>query len=230
MNDDPTLAALTHRLTGARDSLSDEHMTIPATEIIARDTKRRGRQWLAAAGASCAAAGLAVALTLTPGSSARPAPVHTQLAAWTVRTNPDGTVTFTLRSTSHPAQLQHALAEAGVRAVVRSGEICLAGGRGQPLLGTGGFLKSNSISVVGDGAPFAADLGSYFAVQGGSGPDPDLGWSWIVIPSKMPRDGQFVISAIPGPVPAEYIKAVWEFAKTSAPVSCAKLWKPGQHP
>ena len=229
MNDDPALTAVSRRLTEARDGLGGEHMTITAGEIIARDRKRRARQWLAAAGSSCAAAGLAVALTLTPGSSARPA--HVQLAAWTVRTNPGGTVTFTLRNTSHPAQLQHALAKAGVRAVVRSGEICLAGGRGQRLLDTSGFLKSDSISVARPAPePPGAGPESYFALLGGSGPDPDLGWSWTVIPGKMPRGGQFVISAIAGPVPAEYIKAVWEFVKTSAPISCAKLLKPGQEP
>jgi hypothetical protein len=131
-----------------------------------------------------------------------------------VRTNPDGTVTFTLNNTSHPAQLQRALARAGVPAVVRWGEICEAGGTGQPLMGMTGFMKSNS--------PFAADLGSFFAVNGGPGPDPNLGWSWTVIPSKIPHGGHFVISAMPGPVPADDFQAVWEFAKTSAPITCAR--------
>ena len=144
MNDDPALAAVSHRLTQARDLLADEHMTIPASEIIARDKRRRARHWLAAGGAACAAIGLAVALTIAPGRSARPGPGHAQLAAWTVHTNPDGTVTFTLQNTSHAAQLQRALAKAGVPAVVRSGEICLAGGRGQPLLGAGRGLSSRA--------------------------------------------------------------------------------------
>ncbi len=223
MNDDPALAATWRRLTEARDVLGDEHMATPASEIFANGRKRRARRWLTATGAACVTVGVAAAVTFAPGNTARPRPQpgHTQLAAWSVHTNPDGTVSFTLRNTSHPAGLQRALAKAGVRAVVRWGEICLAGGRGQPLLGDEtGFMETNS--PTGDA--------SYFAVQGGSGPDPDLGWSWTVIPSKMPRDGQFVISAIPGPVSTEYIQAAWEFAKTNAPIACAKSLKPGQRP
>jgi hypothetical protein len=66
--------------------------------------------------------------------------VHVHLAAWSVDTNPNGTVTFKLRNTSHPAQLQHALAEAGIPAIVRWGEVCLAKGR-HVLLPTAGFVK-----------------------------------------------------------------------------------------
>jgi hypothetical protein len=223
MNDDHGLDAFSHRLTEARDSLGHEHMTIPVGEIFAREKRRRMRRWLAATGAACVAIGVAAAVTLAQGGPARPAqgPGGTRLSAWTVQTTADGTVTFKLRNTSHPAQLQRALARAGVRAVVRWGEICLAGGRGQPLLGDEtGFMETNS--PTGDA--------SYFAVQGGSGPDPDLGWSWTVIPSKMPRDGQFVISALPGAVSTEYIQAAWEFAKTSAPIACKKFLEPGQKP
>jgi hypothetical protein len=100
----------------------------------------------------------------------------------------------------------------------------MAGGRGQALMNTDGFMKADSPRVPAGGR-------SYFAVQGGtSGPDPDLGWSWTVIPSKIPHGGQFVISAVPGSIPAADLQAVWEFAKTSAPISCAKLVKPGQRP
>lgn len=214
MNDDTELA-LARRLTEVRDSLADVHMTTPAAEIIARDSRRRTRRRLAATGVACAAAGLAVALALNPGSSARHAPPRAQLAAWTVRSNPDGTVTFTLRNTSHPAQLEHALAEAGVPAVVRWGEICEAGGKGQPLMNTEGFVKA------GPAPGLAAGASSWFALQGGTSANPDLDWSWTVIPSKIPHGGQFVISAIPGSVPASDIQAVWEFAHSSAPLTCA---------
>jgi hypothetical protein len=213
MTDDPALAAVNHRLTQARDLLAGEHMTIPASEIMARDQRRRARHWKAAAGAACAATGLAVALVLAPGSPARPAPGHVQLAAWTVRANPDGTVTFNLNNTSRPAQLQRALARAGVPAVVRWGEICEAGGPGQPLLDTTGFVTASSA--------FATGVASFFASMGGPGRNPNLGWTWTLIPSKIPHDGHFVISAIPGPVPADNFQAVWEFAKTSAPITCA---------
>jgi len=226
MNDDPALAATWRRLTEARDVLGDEHMTIPAGEIFARGTKRHARRWLAATGAACVAIGVAAAVTLAPGSSARPRPEqgHAQLAAWSVHANPDGTVSFMLQNTSHPAELQRALARAGVRAVVRWGEICLAVWPPQPLLGgEGAFMTTN----------LPGGASSYFALQGGGsgqGAKLLLDWSWTIIPSKMPSDGQFVISAIPGPVSDEYIQAAWEFAKTSAPITCAKFLKPGQKP
>ena len=221
MNNDAELA-VRNRLTEVRDSLADVHMTIPATEIIARDGRHRARRRrrLTAAGAACAAAGVAVALALAQGSPARPAPQRAQLAAWTVNTNPDGTVTFTLRNTSHPAQLQHALAEAGVPAVVRWGQICVAGGKGQPLMNTQSFVKSGSSPGIATG------ITSYLALQGGTSANPDLDWSWTVIPSKIPCGGQFVISAIPGSVPASDIQAVWEFVHSSAPLTCAVHMKP----
>ena len=62
---------------------------------LRRARSRRLRRWAYAAGAACAALGLAAALTLAAGSSAQP--VHVRLAAWSVTTNPDGTVTFKLR-------------------------------------------------------------------------------------------------------------------------------------
>jgi hypothetical protein len=218
MNDDHTLAIIRDRLTQARDGLGDVPGPIPAGKIIARAGQRRARHRLAAAGAACAAAGLATALILAPGSPARPAPRpgpgHAQLAAWTVQANPDGTVTFTLRNTSHPAQLEHALAKAGVPAVVRWGKICEAGGPGQPLIDTSGFVTGNNM--------FTADTASFFAANGGQGKNVDLGWSWTIIPGKIPHGGHFVISAMPGPVPADDFQAVWEFAHTSAPITCAK--------
>lgn len=217
MNDDTELA-VRHRITEVRDSLGDVHMTIPVGEIIARDKRRRVRRGLAATGAACAAAGVAVAvaLALAAGSPARQQPQPAQLAAWTVHANPDGTVTFTLRNTSHPARLQRALAEAGVPAVVRWGQICEAGGKGQPLMNTEAFVKASSVPGAVSG------IGSWFALQGGTTANPDLDWSWTVIPGKIPHGGQFVISAVPGSVPASDIQAVWEFAHTSAPLTCAR--------
>jgi hypothetical protein len=223
MNDDPWLAALGHRLTEVRESLGDEHMTIPVSEIFAGDKRRCARRWMAGVAACCVAIGVGVALTLAAGRPAQPArsePGRAQLAAWTVRTNPDGTVTFTLRNTSHPAQLQHALAAAGVPAIVRWGEICQAGGLGQHhLMSTEGF-----VNVRASMAP--AGITSYFALLGGSPASPDLDWSWTVIPSRIPHGGEFVISAIPGSVPAKDIQAVWEFVHTSSQIVCARLVKP----
>ena len=59
MNDDGTLTALRNRLHEVRDSLGDVHMTVPASAIFAGAKKRR-RRGVAAAGAACAALGLAL--------------------------------------------------------------------------------------------------------------------------------------------------------------------------
>jgi hypothetical protein len=199
-------------------NLASESAAIPASKITVLPTRPRARRRLVAAAAGCAAVGLAVAaLTLASGSrenSARPAPAHAQLAAWTVQTNRDGTVAFTLNNTSHPAQLERALAKAGVPAIVRWGKICEAGGPGQPLIG-------GEASFMTNGSGMDAGTGAFFATLGGQGTNPDLGWSWTLIPSKIPHGGHFVISAMPGPVPANDFQAVWEFAKISAPITCA---------
>jgi hypothetical protein len=226
MDDDHSLAALRYRLTEVRESLGDEHLAIPVSEIFARDKRRRTRRRMAGVAACCAAIGVAAVLMLVPGSparsarSARPEPGRAQLAAWTVRTNPDGTVTFTLRNTSHPAELQRALAAAGVPAIVRWGEICQAAGPGQHhLMSTEGFVKLRTPREP-------SGITSYFALLGGSPAEPDLNWSWTVIPGQIPRGGEFVISAIPGSVPAKDIQAVWEFVHSSSSIVCARLVKP----
>jgi hypothetical protein len=207
-------------------------MAQPATAAASRRRGVIALPFLGVAGA-LAAAGLVLMLisgspvtTAREGSPARPAPAPgrpetfpegTKLAAWTVQKTADGSVTFTVQNITHPARLQRALAKAGIRAVVRLGEICIAKGPGQPLIGDeNGFMETNS--PVG--------VGAYYSVMGGPDALSDLGWSWTVFPSKMPRDGQFVISGLAGKVPAADIQAVWEFAKTSAPISCAKYVNP----
>jgi hypothetical protein len=216
MNDDPVLAALCRRLTDARDALGDEHMTIPAGEIIARDHRRRVRRSLGGTGIACAALGSAVALTaLAPGSTARPGPKHAQLAAWTVKANPGGTVTLNLENTSHPARLEHALAKVGIPAVVRSGEVCLAAGRGDPYINTQGFITNSQMGGA-----------STLFAMGGKGPNVFLHWKWTITPAKMPPGGHFVISAIPHAVPSKYIQAAWMYMKSSAPITCGTHMKP----
>jgi hypothetical protein len=209
MNDNHALAVIRDRLAEAQDSLGDMPAGVPASEIFARVRKRRHRRAFAALTAACAVIGLTLALVLPSGS--QPRPVHVHLAAWSVDTNPNGTVTFTLRNVSHPARLQRVLAAAGVPAMVRSGEICLAQGR-HVLLPTRGIVSYLN------GRPTRME--SIFAAGGGR-PDTILNWSWTITPSKIPGHAHFVISAVRGNVPATRIGAVWEFVPESAHVNCA---------
>lgn len=217
MTDDATLTVLRNRLAEVRDSVSGVRMTRPASEIFTSARKRRGRRMLAAAGAACAAIGIAVAVVV-PSGQARPVPVHVHLAGWSVDTSPGGTVTFKLRNTSEPARLQHVLAEAGVPAMVRRGEICLAQGR-HVLLPTRGIVSY----LNGKPTP----LSSVFLLMGGHGAGGELlNWSWTITPAKIPPGARFVISAVPGWVSPAHIQAAWEFVPASAPVTCAKSAKP----
>jgi len=126
MNDDTTLSVVRDRLSQARDCLSAEHMNTPASAIIAGARRRRMRRGLSAAAAGCATAGLAVILILALPSGNPARAVHVHLAAaWSVDTNSNGTVTITVRQLTHAAQLERALAQAGVPAVVTPGEMCL---------------------------------------------------------------------------------------------------------
>ncbi len=212
MNDDPTLAVIRDHLVEAQHALGDMPAGVPASEIFARVSKRRRRRAIAAVAAACVVIGLALALALPSGT--QPKSVHVHLAAWSVDTNPDGTVTFRLRSVSHPAQLQRVLAEAGVPAMVRSGEICLAQGR-HVLLPTQGIVTFLNGRLT--------PLGSVFLLGGnGSGPNKLLNWAWTIAPAKIPGNAHFVISSIPGGhVPANRIQAAWEFVPKSAHVNCA---------
>jgi len=225
MSDDGTLISVRDHLREVRDSLSDVHMTVPASAIFAAARKQRRRR-AAAAGTACAAIGLAVALglTLAPGSQARQ--VHVHVAAWSVDTNPNGTVAFTLRNASQPARLQHVLAEAGVPAMVRWGEICLAQGR-HVLLPTEGFVRETGARFFVNGRP--SQPGSILEMISTShSSNKGLNWSWTITPARMPRGAQFVISAVPaGRVAAGHIQAVWEFVPSSAHVACAQSVKPG---
>jgi hypothetical protein len=221
MTDDAALTALRNRLAEVRDSMSGVRMTRPASEIFASASKRRSRRVLAAAGAACAAIGITLALAV-PAGQARP--VHVHLAAWSVDTNPNGTVTFKLHNTSQPARLQHVLAQAGIPAMVRRGEICLAQGR-HVLLPTQGIIKVTGAAVYMNGR--RTQPGSVFLLMGGHGASKPLNWSWTITPSKIPQGARFVISAVPGHrVSPDHIQAAWEFVPGTAPVTCAKPVKP----
>jgi hypothetical protein len=217
MNDDAMLAELRDSLAEVRDSFTEMHPSIPASEIIARYGTRRRRRTLAGAGAAFAAIGLTLALVLPSAGQARL--VHVHLAAWSVDTNPNGTVTFNLLQVSQPARLQHVLAEAGVPASVIWGKICLAQGR-HVLLPTEGFVKFSASKTWQDQPE------SFFGVTGpGNGGSP-LDWSWTINPARIPSGARFMISAVPpGDAPSNDYQAVWEFVPTSAPVACTRSMK-----
>jgi len=124
MNDDPTLTALRHRLDEVRDSLGDVHMTIPDSDIFARDRRRRARHRLAAGAAAAAAVavGVGVALPASHPSSGHPSSgPGARLAAWTVTRQADGSIDvsfFGEPGLRDPAGLQSALRADGVPASV----------------------------------------------------------------------------------------------------------------
>jgi hypothetical protein len=217
MNDDALLAEVRDSLAEVRDSLAEAHPSIPASEIIARASRRRRRRGLASAGAALAAIGLTLALALPSGSQARP--VHVHLAAWSVDTHPNGTVTFNLRQVTQPARLQHVLTEAGVPASVRWGKICLAQGR-HVLLPTEGFVKFSPSKTWKD------QPASFFGVTGPAKGGQLLYWSWTINPAKIPSGARFMISAVsPDRIRRNDYQAVWEFVPKSAPVACARFVK-----
>ena len=147
MNDDHTLTVIRDRLAEVRDSLGEVHPGIPASEIIAGARRRRARRWLASAGAACAAAGLALALGLVLPSGGQARAVHVHLAAWSVDTNSDGTVTVTVHQLEHAALLARALGDAGVTAVIAVNAQCL-NTQNQNALAQSGALRSGRAGVV----------------------------------------------------------------------------------
>jgi hypothetical protein len=76
------------------------------------------------------------------------------LAAFSVDTNPDGTVTVRIpvASMRDPAALQDALRRAGIPAIVRVGPICRNGPHGLPVLRTGRCRRTQrQLRVAVDG-------------------------------------------------------------------------------
>jgi len=108
------------------------------------------------------------------------------LAAWSVNTNPGGTVTFKLRRLSDPARLQHVLAEAGVPAIVRWGQNC----REQRRIVGAQAAKIVSQRYVG------GPRGRFERADGRLLP----AYAYTITPSAMPKGARFVISA--GRLPA----------------------------
>ena len=125
MNDEQVLTAMRRSLIAETDDLGGMDVGRPAEAVMARGRTLRVRRRLAKGLTSVAAAGVALGLALTlPFGGTGTRPVHVNLAAWSVNTNPGGTVTFKLKKLSDPAGLQHVLGEAGVPAIVRWKENC----------------------------------------------------------------------------------------------------------
>jgi hypothetical protein len=134
MRDTDDLAAVRASLTAARDCLGHVRMERTALSIRATATRRRLRNRLAATGAGAAVLAVGFGLALSAGHpTSRPvqeSTVHAGLAAWSVHTNADGTVTLTVNEMfQQPGKLRQALASAGVPAVVLVNKTCAGGDR-----------------------------------------------------------------------------------------------------
>ena len=105
MNDDELI-------TTVRESFTGVYSATPVDQIMKRGRAMQGRRFIPhVAAALVVATGAALAVsTLTPASH-QPA---TQLAAWTVAKQADGTVSVTIREFRDPAGLQHELRADGV--------------------------------------------------------------------------------------------------------------------
>jgi hypothetical protein len=110
-----------------RESMEGVHMHTPVEQIVAAGRARRRRKVTAIAVGAAVAGGLSLVVA-TGGQqvNAPPAGVHVQLAAFSVDSNADGTVTvkLTKEQTLDPATLQNALAQAGIPADIRINEFC----------------------------------------------------------------------------------------------------------
>jgi hypothetical protein len=143
MNDDQELAEVRRSFTAVLGSLDEVHFEHPSETVLARGDRRRLRRGLTGLAATGGALAIALALVLPsgghPGRTApapqaagtrpggsQPALVHVNLAAWSVNQNADGLVLLQIHELKDAAALQHALASAGVPAVVKFGQSCSA--------------------------------------------------------------------------------------------------------
>jgi hypothetical protein len=213
VNDDDVLGALRHGL-----SKLPVPQAPPLEAIVARGRARRRRSGLA--GMSLAAAGLAIALpviiTGVNGPSSRVAtslrlgsgPVHVNLAAYSVDSNPNGTVSVTLATKGNfdPNKLRQALARAGVAAVVNVDAFCQTpvqpGGFGQ-VVSSGSLKGSANSSAAGAGQSAQANV-----------------TAMVIKPSAMPRRAELSIGYFPDHVAMTLVKL-------GGPLSCVANDPPG---
>jgi hypothetical protein len=107
-------------MTAVREPFAGILMTTPVESVVTRGRAvRRGRRrlrGLAAAAAAVTAGVVSVLIAVIPGGRTG-APVT--LTAWTVVTEPNGTVAVSIHDLRDPLGLQHALRAHGVAAIVR---------------------------------------------------------------------------------------------------------------
>jgi hypothetical protein len=118
-------------LLQTRNSLAGAHMDTPVEAVLARSRSQRHRRRLAGLSVSGIAASTVLALGLAGAfGSASPQPshggAHAHLAAFTLASNRNGTVTLTLGPNAplNPGAIQHALAQHGIPALVKTGSYC----------------------------------------------------------------------------------------------------------
>ncbi|MCW2877553.1 MAG: hypothetical protein JWQ95_1653 [Sphaerisporangium sp.] len=110
-----------------RESMEGVHMHTPVERIVAAGRARRRRKVTAIAAGAAAVGGLSLVVAIGGQQVNAPrAGVHVQLAAFSVDSNADGTVTvkLTKEQTLDPSTLQNALAQAGIPADIRVNEFC----------------------------------------------------------------------------------------------------------
>lgn len=180
MNDEET----THQvLTAVRSAVPDARMRTPVEQIMgtARSRRRRrGFAGLTGAGlAGVAALTMALSAGIGTAGNGEARPGNVQLAAWTVQNGPDGTVNVTLHQARDAQRLQRVLAEHGVPAIVRFGEVC------QP---EGKALPAPELSQV---------LGLSGSGRAVGGPDPV---AFRINPAKMPSGSKLSLDVLPNRV------------------------------
>ncbi|MEZ0077140.1 hypothetical protein [Planotetraspora sp. GP83] len=133
MNDDDVLGTV-------RDAMAGVHMHTPVQELVAAGRSRRRRRIGGAVAGAALATGLALTLAIdSPQVNAPPAAtgnqVHVHLAAFSVDTNPDGTVTvkMTKQQSLDPEVMQRTLAQAGIPAQITINKWCQPSNASQDL-------------------------------------------------------------------------------------------------
>jgi hypothetical protein len=135
-----------------------------------------------------AAKGGPVAVSLTP--------VHVHLAAFSVDTDPGGTVTLTvtMEQTADPNTMRQALAQAGVPASITIGSFC----------------RNPSPSKA------------LFRVVSPHRPRPDGTYGLVITPSAMPKGAELSIGYLPAPAGAMFKYNVgFTLLSPGAPVACS---------